>query len=770
MADSHFLKRLELNGFKSFAVKTVLEFPAGIVAVVGPNGSGKSNIVDALRWLLGERDAKNLRGARVEDLIFAGTQKRARVGMAQASLYFENTNKFFPVDFEEVVVSRQIDRSGNSKYYLNKSEILLRDLVDFFAKARLGSRGLIIIGQGDSDLFIRSTPLERREMIEEILGLREYQIKKADAERRLKNSKINLDKVTALVEEIEPHLRSLKRQTGRWERRGALEEELRSLENAFFGSQLHELRVKGLQVEERVAAHAKEYEKLEKEKRAAETRQAAIEESQPEERKRLVKIKEEVTALMDARSKLQKSVGRIEAEIEMAKRSGGAASARGGGDDRSSERFIDVLEKIKAELESVLNEEPLAVLSTIETVLEEITFALEEKDEPRASGSKAAAKEREGTVPEPLRREFEQAAKELAEMERNITALRAREKELEAGQEDFYATFKGAVADVQQAQGKLDAWEKIDRELQLEKERIDLRREDVLHQIDQAGRRADEFRTDGNEGMSLEDAVKATAAAGFSGSLSDMEHRIFRLRGDLASIGEVDHALMKEAEDTAKRHKFLLKESEDLNKAVADLTALMHELNEKIKSEFDKSLSKINDEFAKFFALMFDGGSAKLKVLKPKAERTAEDDEDDGAGAREGGDVKDAIEATEDEIYQEKNGGVEIEVRLPRKKTTSLDMLSGGERSLVGIAALFAMVSVSPPPFLVLDEIDAPLDERNARRFGTMLKDFSKRTQFIVVTHNRATMEAADILYGVTLAEDGSSKVVSLKLEPEGEK
>jgi len=755
-SESHFLKRLELNGFKSFAGKTVLEFPAGIVAVVGPNGSGKSNIVDALRWLLGERDAKNLRGAKVEDLIFAGTQKRARVGMAQASLYFENKNKFFPVDFEEVVVSRQISRDGASKYFLNKSEILLRDLIDFLAKARLGSKGLIIIGQGDSDLFIRSSPLERREMIEEILGLREYQIKKADAERRLKNSKINLDKVTALIEEIEPHLRSLKRQTSRWERRGALEEELRSLENQFFGSQLHELQAKSTQVDGRVAEHTKRYDVLEKEKKAAETRQAAIEESQPEERKLLAKLKEEVTALMDARSKVQKDVGRIEAQIEMAKRSGPSSHST----DRSAENLIDVLQKIKAELESVLDEEPLAVQAAIETVLEEITFALEEKDEPVTAKSAA--------VPDSLRHDFEEAAKDLAELEKSIAALRSQEKELESSQEDFYSTFKGAVADVQLAQGKLDAWKKINRELLLEKERIDLRRDEVLRQVDQAGRRAEEFRD-----ASLADAVSASGAssgAGFAGNFADMEHRIFRLRGDLASIGEVDHALMKEAEDTAVRHEFLIKESQDLIKAVSDLTALMHELNEKIKTEFDKSLSKINDEFAKFFALMFDGGSAKLKVLKPKSERTAEDEDDaDADGASGGMGAVEVGEPTEEELYQEKNGGVDIEIKLPRKKTTSLDMLSGGERSLVGIAALFAMVSVSPPPFLVLDEIDAPLDERNARRFGTMLKDFSKRTQFIVVTHNRATMEAANILYGVTLAEDGSSKVVSLKLEPEGE-
>ncbi len=211
----------------------------------------------------------------------------------------------------------------------------------------------------------------------------------------------------------------------------------------------------------RLPQHAKQYEVLEKEKRAAQTRQAAIEESQPEERKRLAKIKEEVTALMDARSKIQKDVGRIEAQIEMAKRSGGSRGA-----DTSSEHFIDVLQKIKAALEDVLNEEPIAVQAAIETVLEEITFALEEKDEPRAAA-----------VPDALRREFEEAAKDLAALEKSITSLRQKEKELESSQEDFYTTFKGSVADVQLAQGKLDAWEKMNRELLLEKERIDLRRE-----------------------------------------------------------------------------------------------------------------------------------------------------------------------------------------------------------------------------------------------------------------------------------------------------
>ena len=738
MGQGHFLKRLEMNGFKSFAGKTVLEFPAGIVAIVGPNGSGKSNIVDAVRWLLGERDAKNLRGGKGEDLIFAGTQKRARVGVATASLYFENKHKFFPVDFEEVVVTRQISRGGDSKYFLNKSEILLRDLIDFFAKARLGSRGLIIIGQGDSDLFIRSTPMERREMIEEILGLREYQIKKADAERRLKNSRINLDKTKALVEEIVPHLKSLKRQTNRWERRGALEEELKTLENQFFGFQLAEIGEKTKIAEEVIATNKKQFESLQKELHEAEAQQAKIEASQPEEKKELAKIKETIRSFGEKRSELQKDLGRMEAQIEIAQ---SKTTATPLASDQDVERFIDVLKKIKTELELALHEDPRELHAVVENMIEEIESTLEDRGERKAPA--AAAKS--NAVPDGFRRELAKLNDSLKSLEKELTTLHAQEKSFEENQEGFYKVFKSAVADVQAAKNKIGEWENKSRERLLEKERLDLRRDEVLRQIEQAGRKVEEFNG----------AIRNPQSAIQGSELPDLERRLFRLRGDLASIGEVDHALMKEAQDTETRHAFLTKESEDLEKAVADLTNLMHELSEKIKTEFEKSLHKINDEFDKFFGLMFGGGTAKLKVHKEKRLTTDDKETEEAVGTEE----------IEEDILKQKDGGVEIEVKLPRKKVGSLDMLSGGERSLVGIAALFAMVSVSPPPFLVLDEIDAPLDERNARRFSEMLKEFSKHTQFIVVTHNRATMESAEILYGITLDEDGSSKVVSLKLE-----
>ncbi|MGB7957777.1 MAG: AAA family ATPase [Minisyncoccia bacterium] len=721
---AHFLKKLELNGFKSFAQKTVLEFPSGIVAIVGPNGSGKSNVVDAIRWLLGEREAKNLRGGKVEDLIFAGTQKRARVGMASASLHFENSQKFFPVDFEEVVVTRQISRGGESKYFLNKSEILLRDLVDFFAKARLGSRGLIIIGQGDSDLFIRSTPMERREMIEEILGLREYQLKKADAERRLKNSRINLDKTKALVEEILPHLRSLKRQTGRWEKRGVFAEELKDLENQFFGSQLAEIEEKTGIAERRILENQKQRDELDAARASAEARQAEIEANQPKERKELVKIKEAIRSLAERRSLLQKDLGRLEAQMEMA----AAPKARGG---HSGDQLLDLVRKMKVELERALEEDPRELHATVEGILEEIDSALGEHEEVPLE------------VPNGLRREFEKVTDDFKALDAEISALREKEQVFEKGEEGFYQAFKAAVADVQSAKNRIGEWENKNREFVLEKERLGLRHEEILRQIEQAGRRAEEFADH-----------SATLHGGHD--LAEMERRIFRLRGDLASIGEVDEALMKEAKDTENRYAFLAKESEDLEAAVRDLTKLMQELGEKIKTEFEGSLEKINKEFEKFFTTMFGGGSAKLKIIKPKVDRPE---------SEEGESISAETEAAEENVLPEENNGIEIDVKLPRKKITSLDALSGGERSLVGIAAVFAMVSVSPPPFLVLDEVDAPLDERNAHRFADMLREFSKHTQFIVVTHNRATMEAADVLYGVTLDEDGTSKVVSLKFE-----
>ncbi|MEK7143912.1 MAG: AAA family ATPase, partial [Patescibacteria group bacterium] len=310
-----FLKSLELNGFKSFAQKTLLEFPVGITAIVGPNGSGKSNIIDAIRWLLGEREAKNLRGGKAEDLIFNGTPKRPRVGMAGASLRFDNGSGFFPVDFKEVSISRQLSRDGNSRYFLNKSEVRLKDIVDFFSRSRLGTKGLSIINQGNSDLFVRVSPEERRVMIEEVLGLREYQLKKGEAERKLKITDVNLEKVKAMIDEVMPRLRLLKRQTGKLEKRSEVEKNLKELENNYFSSKLKEINENKNKLEPDLVFVKKQISEKEKELKILESdlEKVNLSNNEPAE---LKKFKDRRNELLEKRSLIQKELGRLEAKIE----------------------------------------------------------------------------------------------------------------------------------------------------------------------------------------------------------------------------------------------------------------------------------------------------------------------------------------------------------------------------------------------------------------------------------------------------------------------
>ncbi len=725
------LKKLELVGFKSFATKTVLEFPGGISAIVGPNGSGKSNVIDALRWLLGERDAKNLRGAKAEDLIFAGTPSKPRMGLAQASIYFDNTNAFFPVDFSEVVVSRQVSRDGDSRYFLNKAEVRLRDIIDFFARVRLGARGMVVVGQGESDMFIKAAPRERREMIEEILGLREYQLKKAEAERKHKNSLINLDKVSALIEEIAPHLRMLRRQTARWDKRAVIDAERQGLERTFFAVKLAEVHSHFSKLDPEIKRFDTTLAAVQKELGTLERAAHALEASEPSTHEAMRKVRTTQVALSERRLNLQKELGRLEARLEffVAKSKDVAIPA---------DRAVECLRKIKEELEKFHILDLVSIRSNVRTLVSEISELFRGD-----KGAEDEARELEGSK--------KKIMDELHHIETELRQQTQAEQAMNTALETQNSEFKKAFSAIQSKKNENYALEGEKNKLLFERERWSLKEGDIKGQVAQAGYAWKEFLASiAHEPVNLESDLHA---------LPDLEKKLLRMRGELASMGDVDEAIVKEAKETEERHDFLATQSEDLKKAIIDLEKLRRDLEKKINAEFSSAIHKINQEFLRLFELMFGGGKAKLVLVKPERKSKSEE--------REGGeDIKEVVaEVEEKEDEKKQEIGIDIEVSIPRKRITGLDMLSGGERSLVSIAALFALVSVSPPPFLVLDEIDAALDERNARRFAEMLKGFSEKTQFVVVTHNRATMEVANVLYGVTMGEDGTSRVLSLKIE-----
>ena len=702
------LKRLELQGFKSFADKITLDLAHRVTAIVGPNGSGKSNITDSIRWLLGERDARNLRGGKGEDLIFAGTKDKPRSGMAQATLHFDNSSGALPVEYKDLAISRKVTREGSSIFTLNKSEVRLKDVIEFFAKAKLGARGLTIISQGESDMFIKATPEERREMIEEILGLKEYQLKKGDALRKLKNTGLNLDKANALIEELKPHLRLLRRQVSRYEGREEAEKELRKLEDQFFGTQLHELEKdlgSSIKEEGELAVRLRtEKEKLE----ALRKTLIDMKEREPQSAKELEALRREETKFQGMRADLQIELGRAEARLELSKE-------REGFDPQKAKRALQEIKNIAEKLSLEEN------LEKIKTSLKKVIQIIEEN-----SGLSG------GSTPEGLEKEKKTLLEKLKEMDTSINEIKKKEESLREGLEGFNKKFSESYEHLDVQQKKVGVLDAQRGELLIRKERLETKLEGLLEELKQIGRSKDSFRASGEDKILLRG--------------DEMREHMVKLRSQLASIGEIDEGIVKEAKETEERFEFLSGQIEDLEKASTDLDGLIKELDKKIHEDFTAAMSKINEEFAKLVKIVFGGGTGSMKLEKLTKIKESEEEE--------------VIENSE-EI---KVPGILVDVTLPKKRIKGLDVLSGGERALVSIAALFSLISVSSPPFLFLDEVDAALDERNAKRFGDIVKEFSKHTQFVIVTHNRATMEAADVLYGVTMSKDGTSKLVSLKL------
>ena len=208
------LKKLEIYGFKSFADRVEMIFPDGVTGVVGPNGSGKSNIGDAVRWVLGEQSAKTLRGAKMEDVIFGGTEKRKAQAYCEVSLVFDNSDGKLPVDYAEVMITRRVYRSGDSEYYLNKSPCRLRDIIDLMRDTGIGKEGYSLIGQGRIDEILSVKSEERRNVLEEAAGITKYKARKAEAERRMENTAENLSRVEDILNEVGARLPELENQAG----------------------------------------------------------------------------------------------------------------------------------------------------------------------------------------------------------------------------------------------------------------------------------------------------------------------------------------------------------------------------------------------------------------------------------------------------------------------------------------------------------------------------------------------------------------------------
>ena len=775
-----YLKKLELSGFKSFAEKTSFDFGRGMTAIVGPNGSGKSNISDAMRWVLGEQSLKSLRGKKSEDVIFTGSDKKTRSSMASVSLYFDNQDGKMPVDYQEVIISRKLFRNGESEYLINNNKVRLLDIVDLLTKSGVGQKGYCVINQGMADAILRATPAERMAIFEEATGVRPYQIKKEQSLNKLESTQQNLTRITDLLKEIEPRLNSLRRQANKAQKREKVEKELKILQKNLYGYLWQKLKsdeasseIIKKEIEEKIFRAEKEMNevknKLSKNEENDKTNQGEYENFQKELEAAREKINffQRNLSIADGRieiekEKMEKLKSPEETPINLAYVKEKISSFY-----NTFENLFDlILKSDKPNDLDNLRKKARETKKLLENILEEIKSGKIKMEVGKLENRKLEI----GTAFNKLNLEKEKIEGELKKREEKYLKIKNKITELNLANRERRKSFFEMEKELREKQDKLNQLKNDYNSVRIDLAKFEVRREDLKAEI------TSELGSDPVPNFTTNNNGKETAL-GNSGHLSvnkqshkimngagieETKSKIRKFKYQLEQIGGIDPLVMDEYQETKERFEFLSGQSRDLTEASESLRKIIKELDKKIEKIFNESFKNISREFSKYFKIVFGGGKASLKIkyTQNKKEGLEEDNSEDiGNG--------DAISrvSTNTNIENKKIGGIEISAVPPGKKITDLSMLSGGERALVSLAVLFAIVANNPPPFSMLDEIDTALDEANSARLGKIVKELSDKTQFIMITHNRAIMENAEILYGITMQDDGVSKILSLKLE-----
>lgn len=720
-----YLQKLELQGFKSFASKTVLEFQEtegkkGITAIVGPNGSGKSNITDAIRWALGEQSLKLIRGKKSEDVIFSGSNKKTRLGFAEVSLYFNNENRSIPLDYQEVVLTRRLYRTGENEYFINKNKVRLIDLILLTSEANFGQKTYSVIGQGMADTVLSAPPSQRKEFFNEAAGVSQYQIKRDQAKNKLLAAEENLKQVEVMLAEIEPRLRSLSRQVKKLERREEIENRLKTLQKEYYSAIWQNINQK---VEEsNLKIHNLEKEEKLIKKKVDSLRQClnSLEKEVPRSNS-FRELQKEYEKLFEEKNRLKEKEIIIRNKIELKKHQktpllsisiqeilNGLQSLY-----QNHDRLLSKLQNKKITWEEI-ETEIKKLHQQFKNLLDKFNIKTQNKEE----------------IDHTFQKELEQIALEIEKINRSLVEVQAKIANLNEEEEKNRKNFFELQRNLEIYQNKLNSQTAKINELKIEQTKDQTRKEDLELEIRQEFKNFDpafllNVKSDVNPLQVLPEIKK--------------------LKSQLELIGGIDPEIQKEYKETEERYNYLSTQYSDLAKTKKSLEEMIEELDKTIKKQFSTAFSRINQEFTKYFKILFGGGKANLFLLK---EANSKDS-----------DIE--LENLAEEIIS----GVEIYANPPGKRLKSINMLSGGEKALTSIALICAIVSSNPSPFIVLDEIDAALDESNSIKFAKILDDLSSKTQFIVITHNRATMQRANVLYGVTMTNEGVSKLLSVNLK-----
>jgi len=788
-------KKIQLNGFKSFADKTNFLIEDGLTGIVGPNGCGKSNIVESLRWVMGETSAKSMRGSGMEDVIFSGTSNKTSKNIAEVSVTIKNQNNEGPIQFrelDEVVVRRKIEKDKGSKFYINDKEVRARDAQMFFADLSTGAHSPSMISQGRIGALVTAKPADRRAILEEAAGISGLHVRRHEAELRLGAAETNLKRADELRRQQEKQLANLQKQAEEATKYKNISDEIKKIEAGLYYLKLLEID-KEIKVEDEINTEAEgevsgynnkisELDQLIKSEtnKVTPLREKNIENLSKIQRLNLElqSLDEENTRIQDEIEKIKKSLQTFDEDINREK---GIVIDANSNEKRLKEEKNELIEidskyyetekksnedldsaknklkleidKIKELINSQKNEDAITVLDNCKITIEEYAETYSKNQNIKKESIKR--NQRINIID----KEIESWKNLLSNSDKMINELSERKNKLSLQLEKLdnrpklQAEKKGQISEGL----RISEQEKIENEsiINVTDEKIETLRSQ-LNEIQEQSIQIRERKASSGatiEGLKkrksdLVDRVNSELNLSEENILENsnlfgkeelpdsvnQEDLLDKKKQEREKLGSVN---LKADEETNK-YKIEIKKMEqdraDLVTAISKLKQSIEELNQKGRERLIEAFEKVNRKFNEVYTKLFNGGNAKLELV----------------------DSDDPLEA-----------GLEMLVSPPGKRLQSITLLSGGEQALTALSLIFAVFLTNPSPICVLDEVDAPLDDANVTRFCSLLEDLTKitNTKFIIVTHHALTMSKMNRLYGVTMPEKGISQLVAVDLQ-----
>ena len=788
-------KKIQLNGFKSFADKTNFLIEDGLTGIVGPNGCGKSNIVESLRWVMGETSAKSLRGSGMEDVIFSGTANKPSKNIAEVLVTVQNESDEGPLQYRkvgEINVKRKIEKDKGSKFYINDKEVRARDAQMFFADLSTGAHSPSMISQGRIGALVTAKPADRRAILEEAAGISGLHVRRHEAELRLGAAENNLKRADELRRQQEKQLANLQKQAEEATKYKNISDEIKKIEAGLYYLKLLEIDKEitieneiNIEAEEEVSGYNNKILELEKIIKTEMEKITPLREKNIENLSKIQRLNLELQSLDEENTRTQDEIKNIKKSLqtldEDISREKGIIRDANSNEKRLKEEKNDLIEidskyyetekqsnedlnesknKLKIEIENLKkfisadqNQEAINSLNNFENIID--VYANSFSKNQNIKNESIKRNERINIID----KEIESWRKLLANSEKMVSELSERKNNFSKqlikldNQPQIQAEKKGQISEnlriseeekkenekiISETDEKIENLRTQLNEVQEQSIQIRERKASSGATIDGLKKRKNDLidRIDSELDLTEENILENSNLNGIE-ELPDavnQEDLLDKKKQEREKLGSVNLKADEETNKYEAEIKQMEQDRVDLVTAILKLKNSINELNVKGRERLIDAFEKINRKFNEVYTKLFNGGNAKLELV----------------------DSDDPLEA-----------GLEMLVSPPGKRLQSITLLSGGEQALTALSLIFAVFLTNPSPICVLDEVDAPLDDANVTRFCSLLEELTKitNTKFVIVTHHALTMSKMNRLYGVTMPEKGISQLVAVDLQ-----